>query len=333
MKILRIQFTGYNRETNQFAKCFILIQEQLFKISKVNEITIFQGYQICSEIQIDKLINHLCEQETGDFHNAYQIAKKDGFSFNTFPDSGNINMNFYRVPRFGENDFEQIINSMGGKKIPETTTRTPDFLLDDILLEFKDLQKESLENKERQKSVAKLFENKTCFTVDIDPSLDFGELTQGYHKLIKNTIKNNFKSASDQIKKYRLENSKQNAGIILFNTGLYSLPHELFKEMVTDILNRETQRIEFAFIFSQKMQTNGWEMYAIFISEWIGNIPTKLAEVKNKMDELVNSKMTEMMHSNDSIEFMESQKPISFEINNKIFFWNPGQIKFPWNQK
>ncbi|MCL9807168.1 hypothetical protein NAT51_16665 [Flavobacterium amniphilum] len=333
MNIFRVQFSGYNRETNQFAKCFILIQEQFFNISKVNKISISNSYYICSEIKVDKLINHLCEQEVGDFLNAYQLSKKDGFSFTAFPDSGSLNMNFYRVPRFGENDFEEIIKSLGGKKIPETTTRTPDFLLDDILLEFKDLQKESLENNERQKSIAKHFENIVSFSINIDPSLDFGELTHGYHKLIKNTIKNNFKSASNQIKTYRVENNMQSAGIILFNTGLHSLPHELFKEMVVDILNRETQTIEFAYIFSQKMQTNGWDMYAIFMGEWIGNIPIKLEEIKNKMDELVNIKMTEMMHSNNSIATIESQKPISFEMDNKIFFWNPGQIKFPWDQE
>lgn len=331
MSILRVQFSGYNRKTNKFAKCFILIKEELLTISKVNEISVSQDYLICSEINIDKLIHHLCEQETGDFLNAYNLAREIGFSFTAFSDFGNMNMNFYRVPRFGENDFEQIINLLGGKKIPAATTRTPDFLLDNILLEFKDLQKESLENKERQKSIAKHFEGVENFAVNIDPSLDFGALTYGYHKLIKNTIKNNFKSASDQIKIYRFGNDFKEAGIILFNTGLYSLPHELFKEMVTDILNRETRTIQFAFIFSQKMQTNGWDMYAVFVGEWIGNIPVRLAEVKNKMDELVNTKMAQMMHSNDSELFIESQKPISFEIDNKIFFWNPGQIKFPWD--
>jgi len=46
--------------------------------------------------------------------------------------------------------------------------------------------------------------------------------------------------------------------------------------MVTDILNYETKTIEFAFIFSQRMQTNGWDMYAVYASEWIGNQPTEL---------------------------------------------------------
>lgn len=99
--------------------------------------------------------------------------------------------------------------------------------------------------------------------------------------------------------------------------------------MVTDILNRETKTIEFAFIFSQKMQTNGWDMYSVFASEWIGNIPDELEKIKNEMDQLVDIKISDITHNNDSSIILESQKPISFEIDNKVFFWNLGQIRFP----
>ena len=34
-------------------------------------------------------------------------------------------MNLYNFPRFGESDFETIINSLGGNKISETENRTP----------------------------------------------------------------------------------------------------------------------------------------------------------------------------------------------------------------
>jgi hypothetical protein len=310
-----------------------MIQEDAFSISVIYNISVTKGYFICSEIKVDRLIDQLCENETGDFLTAYHLAKDKGFSFTIFPDFGNTNMSFYRVPRFGEADFEKIVRTIGGHKIPETITRTPDFNINDILLEFKDLQDESLENKERQKSIAKLFEDRNDYAINIDPSLDFGELTYSYHRLIKNTIKNQFKSASDQIKQYKIKNNLKNAGIVIFNTGLYSLTHELFKDMVADILNRETKTIEFAFIFSQKMQTNGWDMYAVFASEWIGNVPNELEKIKENMDQLVNTKMTEMMHRNDSLEIIESQKPISFEMDDKVFFWNPGQIRFPWKEK
>ena len=209
MNILRVSFSAYNREKNHFGKCFIMIQEDMFSISKIYKFSVSKGYYVCSEIIIDKLINQLCEKESGDFLNAYLLAKKEGLSFNVFHDSGNLNMNLYRFPRFGETDFEIVINSLGGNKISETENRTPDFVVENILLELKDLQKESLVNKDRQKSIAEIFKNIKSYSINIDPSLDFGELTSEYHRLIKNTIKNHFKSASDQIKQYKKKSKFQ----------------------------------------------------------------------------------------------------------------------------
>lgn len=331
MDILRACFYAYNRKVNHFAQCVILINKDIFNVSKIYNISVTQDYFICSEIKIDKLIDQLCEKEKGDFLDAYHLAKKQGFSFSAFPDGGNLNMSLVRVPRFGEADFEGIINSIGGSKISETENRTPDFYINDILLELKDLQEDSLENKDRQKSIAKLFKDRVDYAINIDPLLDFGDLTFDYHRLIKNTIKNQFKSASDQIKQYKKLNPNfKNAGIIIFNTGFESLPNELLKKMVADILNNETKTIEFAFIFSQKMQTNGWNMDYVFLSEWVGNVPNEILKLKDEMDELVEIKMIEMVRENNSSKTIESQKPISFEIDNKVFFWNPGQMKFPW---
>ena len=307
MNILKVSFYGYNKEMYHFGKCFIVIKQDIFSISKIYKFSVSKGYFICSEIMIEKLF----EKESCLFLNAYQLAKKDGLSFVVFHDSGNINMNLYNFPRFGESDFETIINSLGGNKISETENRTPDFVVNNIILELKDLQKESLENIDRQKSIAKIFKNINAYTINIDPSLDFGELTSDYHRLIKNTIKNHFKSASDQIKQYKKNQNFKKSGIVFLNTGYNSLPHELFKEMVTDILNRETKTIEFAFIFSQIMQTNGWNMISIFRSEWIGNFPNEIEKIKDEIDDLVNIKMSEMIIKNDCSSISKSQKPIS----------------------
>ncbi|WP_310558853.1 hypothetical protein [Flavobacterium sp.] len=101
----------------------------MFNISKIYKFSVSKGYYICSEILIDKLINQLCEKESGDFVKAYLLAKKEGLSFNVFYDSGNSKMNLCRFPRFGETDFEIIVNLLGGNKISETENRTPDFVI------------------------------------------------------------------------------------------------------------------------------------------------------------------------------------------------------------
>ncbi len=319
MNILRISFSAYNRIENHYGYCIIMIQEELFSISKIYKYSVSFGYYICSEIIVDKLIDKLCVKQNEEFLKAYYTAKKDGLSFTVFTDSGNMNMNLFRFPRFGEADFEIVLNSLGGQKINETHSKTPDFIIDNILLELKDLQKDSLENIERQNNISKIFENIKDYAINIDPSLDFGALTYEYHRLIKNTIKNQFKSASKQIKQYKNQEFVK-SGIVIFNTGFNSLPHELFKEMVADILKRETKTIDFAFIFSQRMQTNGWNMDSYYASEWIGIIPNEIRNIKSKFDDLINNKMTEMMTKNNSSTILESQKPISFIIDEKIFF-------------
>jgi len=329
MNILRVSFSAFNRKENHFAQCFVLIQENIFCISLVYRISVAHNYYICSKVKIDKLIEQLCKKEDGEFWEAYLIAKEKGYSLSTFPDNGNNNMKFYRFPRFGEKDLETAINKLGGEKIPETNKRTPDFKVGNVLFELKDLQEESLSKIERQKNIAELFKLTNDYSINIDPSQDFGQITHSYHRLIKNSIKNHFKTASRQVKEHKKSFEFKNAGIAIFNTGLYSLPHELLKEMVANILTRETLTIQFAFVFSQRMQTNGWDMYAVFASEWIGNVPHEMEQLKGEMDKIVNQRMTEMIFKNDSINIIDSQHPISFEIEDKIFYWNPGQLKFP----
>lgn len=333
MDILRIKFSAYNKIENQFSQCFLLIQRIKFSITNVYEIVVSKNYFICSEIKVDILIKDKCKNQGGEFWEAYSHAENKGYLFIDFPDNGNLNMNSLLFPRIGEKDFEHIINLLGGNKITETQNRTPDFEVKNILLELKDLQKESLKDKNRQKSISKLFENEDNYSININPSLEFGELTNGYHRLIKNTIKNHFKSASGQIKQHQKIKKFKSSGIILLNTGLHSLPHKLLKKMVTDILNNETKTIEFAFILSQKTQTNGWNMNSFFESEWLGDQPHELNKLKSELDKLINHKLTEMIHKNNSTEIIEYQKPISFEMNNKVFYWNPGQLIFPWEEK
>ncbi|MEM9340339.1 MAG: hypothetical protein AAGA66_16510, partial [Bacteroidota bacterium] len=108
MEILRVQFSAYKEKTNQFSHCFILIQEVKFSIPTIYQISLDQGYSICSEVSIDLLIEDLCEKENGEFWQKYLVAVKDGFSFTEFSDMGTISMNSFRVPRFGEEDFEYV---------------------------------------------------------------------------------------------------------------------------------------------------------------------------------------------------------------------------------
>ena len=325
MSILRLIYDGYNKNDNTFADCILLIQEQLFSYTLAYDISVKKGYPICSEAHIDILIEELCKKEAGDFWDAYKHAEEHGYYFIKFIESNVSGINPFRVPRFSEKDFENIFTELGGNKIPESTIKTPDFLYSKVVYELKDIQSESLYNRDRQNVLGEIFQEYPKRFINLNPEIVYGEETPRYHQLIKNTIQGHIKGASKQIKSYKTQGEFISAGIIVLNTGMFSLPHELLKRFVEQCLNN-TKTVEFAFIFSQNMHGSWFDLYANYASEFVGATPTDGEELNKKVKALVDAKMTDMVRGKQFDSIIDSMHPISFEANNRIFFWNPGRI-------
>jgi hypothetical protein len=326
MSILSIIYDGYNIEHNRYAKCFLLVREELCTTVYCYERSLEFEYPICSDLDVQHITEEFCAETNAELLNSFYIAKANGCSFICMVDPLQSKSGFHNTPRFAEIDFENLIREIGGSKIPEITTKTPDFLLDGIVMELKDLQKEGLFDKERRKAIAKIFGHLQVHTIDLDPVIDHGELTNKYHAQIRNTIQNQIKTASGQIKAYKEANDVKAAGIILLNTGMFSLPDKLFRSMVTHILTHQTKTIEFAFVFSQTTQSNGFDTVANFYSDFIGKVPDEVKPLKMKVSELIEKKMTELILSGDPQPAISSQHPISFFADHKIFYWNPGGL-------
>lgn len=326
MNILRIIFEGYNSNEGRFADCVLFLRENEFSISNVYAISEKHLYPICSEVTVDKLVEAKCLEGPQEIIEAYNIAKSQGYYFIHFQNVGSVQMNPFTVPRFDEDDFRIIIEKIGGQKILESNTKTPDFILDKTLIELKDIQTDSLFNRDRQKSLGEIFKNQKGYCVNLDPTLNYGELTSKYHKLIANTISNHVKKASEQIKVYSEGKAVNAAGMILMNTGMFSLPHDLLKAIATNIIENQTRTIQFMLLFTQKMQTNGLDLYANFANDFIGDVPDNILILKETTKEYINSRMTDMMRGVNILKTVESQHPISFSQNEKVFYWNPGKV-------
>jgi hypothetical protein len=104
------------------------------------------------------------------------------------------------------------------------------------------------------------------------------------------------------------------------------LPDKLFPSMATHILTHQTKTIEFAFVFSQTTQSNGFDTVANFYSDFIGKVPDEVKPLKMKVSELIEEKMTELILSGNPQTVISSQHPISFFADHKIFYWNPGGL-------
>jgi len=325
-QILRLLYEGFNRNEGKFAKCLLLIKEQLYSVEYFYQLSEKSGFKVCSQPDIIRVFEESCMNGPEMIRSAYLHAIENGYYFYHEADSGSIGMNPFKVPRFSEDDFREIIEKLHGNKIDESTTKTPDFLVGQIAIELKDLQTESLFDKDRQVSIGKIFKQYPGKFVDLYPLLNYGELTAPFHTLIQNTVKNHIKKASKQIKALKETQTISNAGIILLNTGMFTLPHELLKSFVQGILDNNTRTIEFAFIFSQRMQTNGFDTYAVFPSGFIGRVPDEIRILESETDKMVEAKMTQLMQDLLNVNAIVSMHPISFLQNGKIFYWHPGKI-------
>jgi hypothetical protein len=320
MEIVRVIYHGFSTEDNRYANCIMMIRRADFLISRVFEISEAEKFPVCSEINLDVLVEEACKQQGGEFWAAYKQATEDTYSLTCFVNrtAGN-----YRtlIPRFSEADFVALLD-----KIPECSTETPDFRLGSVIMELKDLQHESLRNDQRQENVAKLFHRLPDRCINLDPLADYGDVSKAYLALIQNSIHNHLKKASSQIKTYRKTETVTAGGMIFLNTGMFSLPHELFKSLLKDLLDRRTKTIEFVFVFSQVMQGNGFEQYAIFKGEFIGKVPENGKMLSQGVNDLINQKMTGMMRGSSTVLTIEEQQPVSFEKHGKIYYWNPGPV-------
>jgi len=72
------------------------------------------------------------------------------------------------------------------------------------------------------------------------------------------------------------------------------------------------------------MQTNGFDTYAVFPCEFVGNMPEQIKVLLPSVKKMIQQKMTSMITNPMRGLTLASQEPISFEKNNKIFYWNPG---------
>ena len=319
MEIVRIIYQGFSKEDNLYANCIMMIRREDFSIAQIFEISMAEKYPICSDIHLDILVEESCKQEGGAFWEAYLEAAEDMYSLTCFNHPGGRTSAM--IPRFSEADFAGLL-----QKIPDSSTQTPDFRYGNVIMKLKDLQQESLKGEERQQNIAALFEELTDRCINLDPLADYGGLTAKYHRLIQNSIHNHLQKASSQIKTYRKTQTVTAGGMIFLNTGMFSLPHELFKTLIADLLERRTKTIEFAFVFSQVMQGNGFDQYVIFKGEFIGKVPQEIQFQQQAVNNLIQRKMTDMMRDPKQILSLEEQQPLSFEKNGKIFYWNPGPV-------
>lgn len=159
-------------------------------------------------------------------------------------------MDYLRIYKLTEKDFDGIVHASGGKRLSSDETReknpNADYQLGDTIIELKFVEEEGLEKKQRQQKLAALF-NKCC---PCKPVMVLATELLGnvgkkeYYKIMSTPIRGHVKSAAKQLKQTAKRYNVSTKVAILINSGYGSLNHEEFKDMAFRCVINHTKQID-----------------------------------------------------------------------------------------
>jgi len=302
-----------------------------------------QRWDLLITRQKSTLIEARVREVGGAVHAAYITTLRRGYWVQVFPDhfAAGSHIRSCRAPRLNEIFLDRVVAAAGGRRLTEEECgydkiRNADYLILGHVVELKDIQEEGLEKPERQTKLAELF---SPYFPDedeilINPSVLSDDDIFRYADIIGEPLKSQIKSASQQIKstKRHLADEKLRGGIILLNSGYFTLPDEVFHEQACRYAKKDSSQFEFVITLTAGFTTDGFNSclnFRFFPSPQTNQVETVLADAFNSN---VGSFMTEWGRS--GFELPEKAAPIlspvTFVRDGRRFTYYPGGLPPPW---
>ena len=164
-------------------------------------------------------------------------------------------MDYTRINRIREKDFDYVVETAGGTKINTTGSQpgvlNADYMLNEAIIELKIIREEGLEKQLRQEKIASIF-NKTQPgrpVVVLDPNLLSNNDSRAYYNLMEQPIKTAIKKAAKQLKATRTRmGGNSTTVLVILNDGYTALTKDEFRYVVVNRIYNDTSRIDFAII-------------------------------------------------------------------------------------
>lgn len=287
----------------------------------------------------DQLIEGRVREAGGDIWDAYEMAEKRGRWYKIVPEhfmADTVARMPLSPPRPDEAFVDRIITRAGGRR-PTAEERAfdseqnADYVLDDFILELKDLQEERLEKTECHEKIAELFWPyfEDAPVVPIDPRVLNQNDWNHYVDILGTPVRKRIAKAAQQIKatieRQRVIDWK--GGVILMNTGFASLNHDLLEQVAADSA-RNHRAINLIICITAKAHTNGFD----WVINWEFSPKEPHTEIANKLFDAYQFELSALMTSWGRNGFHTPEnhqpllEPISFEYGGKTFTWDPGSI-------
>lgn len=217
-------------------------------------------------------------------------------------------MDYLRIYKLTEKDFDGIIRASGGKRLSSDETRegnpNADYQLGDAIIELKFLEEEGLEKKPRQLKLAALF-NESCLckpVMVLDTELLDNVGKKEYYNIMSTPIRSHVKSAAKQLKQTAQRYNVSTKVAILINSGYGSLNHEEFKDIAYYCIINHTKQIDRLIVGGIYFYSDKFDHYVIGPFEEVpinfNNSFSDFEILKQHWDAFLNDFMTSFILGN-----------------------------------
>jgi hypothetical protein len=162
-------------------------------------------------------------------------------------------MNYIRINRINETDFDSIIELAGGKRIDLNAScqkgNYADYRLNEAIVELKLIREEGLRKESRQKKVAGIFRKAQLNrpVVVLDAKILSQKELQKYYNLMEQPIQTAIKKAANQVQDSKLRSGDDGTRVlVILNDGYTALNMDEYREVVGRKVRNDTSKIDYA---------------------------------------------------------------------------------------
>lgn len=291
----------------------------------------------------DRLIEDRVREQGGEFLALYESAQAGHDALKVFPQNfgaGRNGIPAIRPPRVTEEFIDRVVEDVGGARLAtDDVNRKADYRIGDWLFELKDLQKEGLEQPERQQKLAALFAPYAVCDgpIPIDPVVLTEQDRRRYFDIVSSPIQGQVKAASKQIRatKESLGEDGLQGGIIYLNTGYGSFPQEEFGPAVERYVGKDTTQIDAIFCVSTWSVTNGFDSYVFFRTYPDEPQHEVVRRLKEAFARRFETAMTQLVRGEvpAGSQLTDPLAPVAFRIDGLDFSWMPPTVPLSWKDE
>jgi hypothetical protein len=278
--VLRCRPSANNRSYHHWQTArlifFLAHESKTGALQELSQLLAQHRWTLIETLERSTVIEERVREAGGEIWAAYELASRRGYWMRIDPDhfaSGKDGIPPVRPPRVDESFIDRIVIRAGGRRLTDAErnyekTRNADYRLGNFIIELKDVQEEGMEKPERQHKLAALFLRYFPDETEIliDPKQLSPEDARLYARIVGASVRERVKDAASQIKatKTHLGDAALQGGVIVLNSGYYSIATEDFEELVEHSARHDTSQLDLAVCVTAGYTTDGFNSWLNF---------------------------------------------------------------------